>query len=129
MTNTTTTILGLDYGEKRVGIARVDTDVKLPKPLCTIAPDETDELRGIIEEQAPSTLVVGLPRGLDGQETNQTKQARQYAASLSAFGLPVVLQDEALTTEAAKTRQAGSQTSLDEIAACIILEDYLKENS
>jgi putative holliday junction resolvase len=128
MTDKSQTLLAFDHGEVRVGIARVDTLVGLPQPLATVSPNDLEAIKKLIDINKPTELIVGLPRGLGGQETDQTRSARQFASSLGAFGLPVVLQDEALTSNQARTQKGQAKTSIDEIAACIILEDYLREH-
>lgn len=122
------TILSFDYGDARIGVARADSQVKLAEGVATILNQDASSIDDLINKHEPSTLVVGLPRGLEGQETDQTKLARIFSQSLSRFNVPVILQDEALTTEEAKNYRKNEKESLDEIAACIILEDYMREN-
>lgn len=80
-----------------------------------------------------STIVVGLPRRLDGSDNDQTPIVRVFAAGLArASGLPVILQDERLTSREAESRLAlrerdwrKRKAKLDAAAAAIILQDYL----
>jgi len=123
-------VLGLDYGSKRIGVAAGDVGVGLARPVVTIATaDWTTELPRLTEEHGADRLVIGLPRGLDGQETAQTALARRFAAEAgAATGLPVTLQDEAGTSELATERlgkQAVDKAKIDAEAAAIILQDYL----
>ena len=64
-------LMGLDIGLKRIGVARVNLDVKLPEALGTFANDQafSAKLKELINEYQIDTLVVGLPRNMDGQET------------------------------------------------------------
>src|SRR5690606_41136269 len=93
-------VLALDMGQARIGIAKADTQTKLAFPLTTLTNDDSfdTQLQSIIDHERVGILVVGLPRGLEGQETAQTKQARQFAKKVEKFGLPVHLQDEAATS-------------------------------
>lgn len=128
------TYLGLDFGEKRIGVAIGDSEVKFAHPLVAWREGGQafdDFLRSVIAEHSPDGLVVGLPRGLEGQNTAQTQKALEFAQHLKdQFGLRVETTDEALTSEVAserlkpskRDRQAGA---VDAEAAAIILQDFL----
>lgn len=128
--------MAIDYGGTRVGIAVAGSVARLPRPHSTLHNDETlwEALSRVIEAESVGTVVVGLPRGIDGQETDQTRICRDFAAELERrTGLTVELQDEALTSEKAKQEFASRGTEpasgeLDALAACYILEDYLQEH-
>lgn len=125
-------VLGFDYGQKRTGVAIASGDDI--KPLITLS-DHNIELaiQKLIKEYQPSELVVGIPRNLEGEETHQTKLAKEFGASLAlTTNIPVKFQDEALSSERALQRM-GNNTSIkdrkkiiDQVSAQIILEDYLK---
>lgn len=124
--------LALDVGSKRIGVAIAQHEAKLPRPLCTLdaESDVLAQLRQLISDESIGTLVVGLPRGLDGQETAQTRAVQVFAASLAEFGLPVHMQDEALTSRQAEAElqaRGGSYAKgdIDALAATYILEDFL----
>lgn len=126
------TLLGFDYGGSRIGVARVDSFVKLPEPLGVIATNDWQGLQELVDEHKPTLLVVGLPRSLDGTENAQAAICKQFASDLTdKTGLPTVLQDESLTTVVASEAQTQKQpqSSLDARVACIILEDYLREHA
>ena len=118
------TYLGIDYGSKRVGIALGDDDTKIARPLEILSNDGAlmANLSDLIKQHQPAGLVLGLPRGLDGQETAQTKLTRDFGGSLGRFELSVKFQDEAVTSELAGS---GSRTPADDRAAALILQDYL----
>lgn len=121
--------LGIDYGHVRLGLAVAGSDTLLARPLTTLekSGDQITSLKQIIEREAIDTLVVGLPRSLDGEDTLQTETVRHFAAQLADLGLPVKLQDEAGTSSLALER-IGTPTSIGQIdqeAAAIILQDYL----
>jgi putative Holliday junction resolvase len=127
--------LGIDYGAKRVGLATGDDEVRLATPLVTLEGDKEDlveQLKAICHQESIDGIVMGLPRGLEGQETAQTAHVRAEASRLeAALELPLALQDEALTSEVARERlvERGQETgggAIDREAAAIILQDYLE---
>lgn len=123
-------VLGLDVGTKRIGVARVNMLARLPEPLDIIENDGASELiKQLVAGHDIDAVVIGLPRGLDGQETEQTKLTRTWAKTLrKSLALPMFWQDEAVTTELAKQFIAKHKISphlLDAVAACIILEDFM----
>lgn len=130
-------ILGFDYGSVRIGVARANLLARFPEPLEAMDAKKglwqrVDEL---IAEHRPVRLVVGLPRNMKGQETDQSKQAREFAEQLGVkTGLEVIMQDESLTSvEAEKalgdTRGSFDKSEVDMFAAAAILDDYLGNTS
>ena len=91
--------LGLDIGKKRIGVARVNMIALLPTPVTTLVNDDQfiNKLRELVNNYEIDTIVVGLPRSLDGKETDQSKYTRDFAVNLSIFNLPVIFQDETLS--------------------------------
>jgi putative Holliday junction resolvase len=126
-------VLGLDVGAQRIGIAAASLSAGLARPLTTLKHDDSffPALQTIIETENAGTLVVGLPRGLDGQYTDQTRAVEAFTAELREHsGLPIHLQDEALTSKQAETelRSRGKpygRGDIDALAATYILEDWL----
>ena len=125
-------VLGLDVGEKRVGVARVNLIAKIPEPLATLSND-TDfnaKLAAIIQEHSPDAIVVGLPRNMSGEETAQSAYVRQFTNEhLMQYKLPVIFQDETLSSVEAENRlgaAAAQKGAVDAVAASVILEDYLQ---
>lgn len=131
-------LLSLDVGERRVGIARANSLARLPQPLTTLVRDDNfwANLEKVIKTEATDQVVVGLPRNLESQDTDQTRCTREFATEFKdRFNLPVTFQDEALTSRKAeaelKSRGKGfTKGDIDALAATYILEDYLnmKEN-
>jgi len=130
-------VLALDVGEKRIGVARANLIVRIPQPLTTIERGSGDVLQVIadlLKDHRASTLVLGLPRGLDGQETAQTRTVRAFGAELEArVGLPIHWQDEALTSNKAEAalnarKKPYAKGEVDALAATYILEDYLYDH-
>jgi len=124
-------LLGLDVGEKNIGVARVNLIAKIPEPLAVLANNSSfsANLSKVVQEYSIDSIVVGLPRSLSGEETDQSKYVRDFVATnLSQYQF--VWQDETLSTVNAQSRmkQMGFEKQpamLDSVAACIILEDYI----
>ena len=125
--------LGIDVGEKRVGVARVHMIARIPEPLGALANDASFEnaLKLLIDEYQPDILVVGFPRNLQGQETSQTQYVKAFTQEhLVPFNIPIVFQDETLSSQVAESRLKNKQHTkgdIDAAAAVVILEDYLHE--
>ena len=135
--------MGLDVGEKRIGVAISDATATLARPVgvlkaaglnagaITMVSDEIARLAA--EDDPVSSIVVGLPRRLDGTPNDMTPRVERFAADLGTrTGLPVVLQDERLTSREAESRLAVREKDwrvrkqrLDAAAAAVILQDYL----
>ena len=136
-------IVGLDVGERRIGVAVSDVTRTLARPLGVLrsAGLETDAVqmaadeiaRLAHEEDGVASIVVGLPRRLDGTPTDMTPRVERFARQLEArSALPVILQDERLSSREAESRLALRQKDwrvrkqrLDAAAAAVILQDYL----
>lgn len=122
----------MDAGSAWVGVARGSSLARLAEPLKTLpAAAALDELRALAQTYAAAGVVIGLPRGLDGSDTAQTKAVRQWARQAkNLIKLPFYWQDEALTSRAAagelQTVRLKSQ-NVDEhgLAATVILQDFL----
>lgn len=127
------TILALDVGDKRVGVAIASLIARLPRPLTTLERGENflGKLREIVETEDAVSIVVGLPRGLEGQPTEQTARTEAFAKQLEeAIELPLYVQDEALTSQKAEAELGArgipySRGDIDALAATYILEDFL----
>jgi putative Holliday junction resolvase len=127
------TFLALDIGEKRIGVAQADSEVRIAFPLCTVEVDglELKRLREIVAEVQPSLLIVGYPRNQKGRPTAQTREVERVAATLESLHVPVVFQDESLTSVLAedylkRTKKNYTKADIDAHAAAIILGDYLE---
>lgn len=128
------TIIALDVGTKRIGVAIASMSTKFARPLVTLEHSDIiwSELNKLVEQYEVGAIVVGLPRGLEGQETAQTKKTEVFMQELRAnVGLPVHSTDEAVTSVQAEAelKQRGKpyeKGDIDALAATYILEDYLK---
>lgn len=132
MTNSQT-VLALDVGGARIGVARGDTVVKLASPLTTLEVDGTEyqKLKEIVQQEAAGLIVIGYPRNQSGQPTDQTRVVERFAEPIKNFGLPMVFQDESLTSVLAEEhlkarRKPYSKADIDAEAAALILQDYLE---
>ena len=139
--------MGLDVGERRIGIAVSDATGTLARPLGVLRPSGLDVdavdvvmmeiARLATEEDGLGAIVVGLPRRLDGTATHLTPRVEQFARQLAIkTALPVTLQDERLSSREAESRLAlndknwrSRKARLDAAAAAIILQDYLDERA
>ena len=130
------TILAFDFGDKRIGVAIKPANESSAEPLLTLQ-NNSDLFKNVgelLELHNPDLVVVGRPRNLDGESTAQTIKAEQFAMSLAGrYNNKVELQDEALSSEQAKTRipkalASKSRELIDQYAACVILENYLQEH-
>lgn len=127
-------ILALDYGEKRVGVAIAHKIARLPRPLTTVnnTPNLLDDIARLIAHEGVAEVTVGLPRGMDGGYTQQTRDAENFANELAKIiALPVSLTDETLTSVDAERYLGGrpkNKGEIDAVAAAYILERYLSEH-
>jgi putative Holliday junction resolvase len=135
-------VLGIDLGERRIGLAVSDASGTLARPLKTIERGRADrdavaQLRLLVAEldadECIGSIVVGLPRRLDGSPTDQTARVEQMVVLLSkTLNLPVYTQDERLSSHEADARLAVRErdwrkrkAKLDAAAAAVILQDFL----
>ncbi|HHX96812.1 MAG TPA: Holliday junction resolvase RuvX [Clostridia bacterium] len=130
-------ILGMDLGEKRIGLSLSDPLGITAQGLKTIKRTdlETDlqQLKEIIEEKKVKKIVVGLPRNMDGTLGPQAEKVKQFIAFLiQEISMEVVYWDERLTTIAAERVLIGGGVSrkkrkkfIDKLAAVIILQSFL----
>jgi putative Holliday junction resolvase len=129
-------VLAIDYGRRRLGLAISDELGITSRPLSTLARtnrrDDLRRLRLLARQHSVRCIVVGLPLRLDGAAGEMAAEATRFAARLAQnLGLPVELADERLTSwEAAehapaKQSKSGKRSTRDDIAAAIILRDYL----
>ena len=122
-------VLALDYGSARCGCALSDPTGTLATPIEPIARPATRKgfarVVDLVRDRGAERVVVGLPLGLSGADTDQTRETRAWADRLgAAIAVPVELYDERFTTAIA-ARSAGDRTSEDSRAAAVLLEDWL----
>jgi putative Holliday junction resolvase len=134
--------LALDVGRRRIGLA-IALEGSAAHALAALtrrsAAEDIARLKRIAEERRVQRLVVGLPLNMDGSESAMTREVRAFAERLAReTGLEVVYQDERLTSFEAEQRlrergmslkrmlEAKRRGAVDELAAVLILEDYLR---
>ena len=141
-------ILAIDYGKKRLGLALSDELGVTSRPFAIWTRinrrRDLTRLRDLVRQQAVRRIVVGLPLHLDGKQSEMSQEAKSFAARVKkALGLPVDMMDERLSSweaeqtigvnnSSASSRNDGKQsgrrkrrTSFDDVAAALILRDYL----
>lgn len=130
------TIIALDVGEKRIGVAQADTIMRIPVAYDTIDVDggEITAIFQLTEAAGARTLVIGYPRNQSGEATAQSVYVEQFAERLAGRDLEIVFQDESLTSVLAEerlklTKKPYTKADIDAMAACIILNDYLEETT
>lgn len=135
-------IIGIDLGERRIGVAISDATATLARPVKAIERGSSDAdavalLRATITELAGEDevggIVIGLPTRLDGSDNLHTPRVRKMVELLAAqVAIPVITQDERLSSHEAEERLAAREkdwrkrkAKLDAAAAAVILQDYL----
>lgn len=121
--------LGVDWGEKRIGLATADSDVRLSLPFKTVS--SLNELLPILEEERIDVVVMGEPVKMSGAEATNSLWLNFKNQLLSKTKIKVVLIDERLSSLAADALGGDDKqrASRDEISASIILQNYLDKNS
>lgn len=133
-------ILGIDYGDARVGVAVSDVLGFMATGVKTIQNRGTkkllEELDEVLKEYKPEKIVIGLPKNMDGTEGFRVDATKEFAEELKAiYNGEIIFQDERLTTVGAtryldttNTRGKKRKAVLDTVSACLILEQYLNSN-
>lgn len=128
-------VLGVDWGERRIGLAVSDDTGTIASPYKTVANDAA-VLASIVQaaaEAAAEEIIIGFPLTMTGEEGPQAEKVKEFAFALqSRVALPIKFVDERLTTKAAleKLRHAGApplkiKATADAAAAALILQTYL----
>lgn len=134
-------MLGIDAGERRVGVAMSDELRLLASPVTVLdrrprglAP-VMDRIRDLVRREDVRHMVVGLPLNADGSEGSQARRARDFArVAERVVGIPVTMWDERLSTREAEAilraqgrnlRRVRARGELDAVAAAAILQDFL----
>ncbi|GMQ96603.1 MAG: Holliday junction resolvase RuvX [Gammaproteobacteria bacterium] len=125
-----TIVLGFDYGARRIGIAIANTLTGTARPLNTISNNQetVQAIKALIQNWQPGLLLVGLPLSSNGAETESSRAAAGFAERLeNAFGLPVQMHNEFLSTHAAAEVMAKqAKADKDAAAAAIILQGWME---
>ena len=132
-------LLGIDHGDRRIGLALSDPIPLIASPLKTIVVnsqhDAIEAVASIIAEFDITLAVIGLPIGMKGNSTAQTEHVIKFAEELKKTGIEVAFQDERLTSKSAKklyqedgVNLKGKKELIDETAAAILLQQYIDKN-
>lgn len=125
-------LLGLDVGEKRIGVALASVIARLPQPLELISNNghAFEQIASLAKEQSVELIVIGIPRNLQGEETEQSESIRLFAQTLSEHvSVAIEFADESLSSvRADEVIKQGTfkEASRDSLAACFILEEYIQ---
>ena len=129
-------VLALDYGSARCGCAISDPTGTIVTPLPVVERPDTRRgmtaLRRIVDEREVELIVVGLPLSLRGEDTEQTRRTREFAAVLAGRigeSVPVELHDERFTTRIAQQIEGTFGAPEDSRAAAVLLESWLATRS
>jgi putative Holliday junction resolvase len=132
------TLIGFDFGAKRIGLAVGETSTRIANPLGAIEAEANEarlrEIDRVVAEWRPVALVVGEPHHSDGSAHEVARLAAKFARRLAArYRIPVVMVDETLTSATAEAElratrtRAARKTDVDALAATIILQSYLDD--
>ncbi len=133
-------ILGIDYGDRRIGLAISDPLGIIASPLMTYEKkDDKKDLEffsQLVTDKNISKIVIGLPINMDGTEGDRAMMVREFAQSLSPLGVEIIFKDERLSSvsanrvlDEAKMHWSKRKKVVDTIAAQIILQSYLDKQS
>ena len=133
-------ILGIDYGERRIGLAISDQTKSIAFPFRVVKNENLDFILDFLKKlcikKDIESLVIGLPLSLSGKDTPQTKKVRQFSRNIKILGLPVFLQDERFSSLSAKKslikqkiKTGHNKGKIDERAAAIFLQQFLDMNN
>lgn len=132
--------LGIDFGTKRVGLALSDRSNMIASPYKTLnyvsEKDLITQLETIVTKNDIEILVLGLPINMKGEDTAQTIKVRYFKEILSTLRIPIVYEDERLSSVSAinslmlqNVKTGHNKPEIDKTAAAIILQQYLDKNS
>ena len=127
-------ILALDVGDRRVGVALADSQIKIAVPYGYLERSDKiiQQITELMLDHDIDTLVIGYPRNQSGEATKQTESVKQFAEELAEIEIDadLVFQDESLSSVEAERRlgRVKDKGEIDAEAASIILQDYLEQN-
>lgn len=126
-------IMGLDVGEKRIGVAVSDLLGYIAQGISVVKREDIEELKKIVGDYNIEKIVVGLPKNMDGSIGEQAKKVLAFMENLKKeINLPILTWDERLTTKEAEgvllradLSRAKRKKVIDKLAAVLILQSYL----
>lgn len=130
--------LGIDYGDKRIGIALSDDQGILAFPYTTVENNKKaiNDIKKICSEQEVEIIVLGLPISFGMKETEQAQKVKVFAKKIGKeIGLPIELENEILTSKMARPSKKhsgradrGESQKIDESSAALILQSWMDKN-
>ena len=128
--------IGIDLGTKRVGLALSDSLNIIASPFKTLTFIDNDDLvsklSNIINDNNVKTIILGLPLNMSGVDTEQTKKVRFFKGCLTKLNIPILFEDERLSSVSAKkslvmqnVKTGHNKAEIDRTAAAIILQQFL----
>jgi putative Holliday junction resolvase len=129
-------LIGIDFGERRIGVAVADGGVAVPVTIVEHAGREADlnSVSAIVHEYAPAAVVVGLPLLPSGSESDQTRRCRRFGDALARIiDVPVEYQDELLSSADVSSARISlnarrPKSHIDDLAAARILQAYIDDH-
>jgi putative Holliday junction resolvase len=117
--------LGVDWGEKRIGLALADVETKMPLPFKTV--NSLKDLLDVVDEEGVALIVIGTPRKMAGEAANNPLFLNFLKELKSKTSVPVIEIDERLSSKGADALIGGvkDKAGRDEIAAALFLQTYL----
>lgn len=127
-------IIGIDYGRKHVGLAISDTVVRQALPWKSLEvntpADFIEQLKQIIKNEPIGQIVLGRPVKMSGEQTILTQEVEKVAKELETIlGLPIILVDERLTSKGQQVTSRNFKIDDHQLAARQLLEDYLVKHN
>lgn len=131
------TVLGFDYGEKKIGVAYGQMITHSASPIAILKAKDGNpnwqEVEKLLKQWQPDAIVVGLPLNMDGSDGTVVPGAKKFANRIEGrFGVKVHLIDERLSSAAVEYaldeigQDFASRGRIDDLAACLIVETFLK---
>jgi putative Holliday junction resolvase len=121
--------LGIDFGTKRIGLALSDAGARIAFPHSVIHQGGNifiyDQVLAVLKRERVDSIVIGLPLGMDGSETQESGRVREFARELSAkTSLPIAFENEMFSSR--MVEDAGvAKEHVDEASAALVLQSYL----
>lgn len=118
--------LGIDYGEKRIGLALSDESGKIAMPYGVA--NSFNKILSLLKKEKVGKIVIGLPVSFSGRESAQALETKKFAEALKKkVKLPIELENEVLSTKIASRFSSNGQ--IDASSAAIILQSYLDKQN
>ncbi len=130
-------VLGIDYGEKNIGLALGDTDSKVASPWGMILNESTlsvlSKIHDLVVRDMIGAIVVGIPKPWrdSGLENKQVRKIRDFILGLRGLGLQIFEEDETMSSQLASRQAAelGQKEKRDDLEAAVILQTWLDRKS